>query len=404
MEAQNLSPEGAEHFSASLPPANFPLARKLLIAFFLFGCAPTVFTWVFFLVAYRRLTNLAQASLDPVASLQVAQVFRHDLQNAFFLLAVVLALMLVGIVVATRILLAPVAAMRHWLEAQHIKNFDNPDPVPPNLTDELGELWRDVGATVTHFDEIKGREREIAEQKSEFLMVVAHQLRTPLTEVRWGLESLLKESGGEAHTTIDRSLEACSNMSHLIDSFLSTSNLEEGKFGSGFADIDVRAVTEQVMADIKATAKNRDITLILDAPEGDHYRAWADQKTLILAISNLLDNAVNYSKKGAHVTVRLQSGDHQLNFTIEDTGIGMTPEEVRRLFVKFSRAAEAINLHPNGSGIGLYIARNVVLRHGSDITVESTKGKGSRFSFSLPRTQADLKHQRTSVEQLFSSF
>ena len=404
MEAPSPSSESAARPSIPHPPANFPLGRKLLIAFFLFGCAPTVFTWVFFLTAYGHLAALAQGNLAPAAAAQIAQVFHHDLQNALFLLAVVFALMLAGIIISTRMLLAPVGAMRRWLEAQHAKNFDDPDPVPPNMSDELGELWKDMSVTVAHFDEIKGREREITEQKSEFLMVTAHQLRTPLTGVRWGLAALLKESSGEKRAMIEPLLEACSNMARLIDSFLSLSKLDEGKFGSAFEDVDVRAVIEKLMINMKAAVESRGLLLTLEAPEGGRCHAWADQETLGLAISNLLDNAINYSLRGGHVRIRLQPGDHQLGLIVEDEGIGMAPEEVQRLFVKFSRAAEAVKLHPNGSGLGLYIARNVVLRHGSDIKVASTKAKGSRFSFALPRTEADLKHQRTSVEQLFSSF
>ncbi len=400
MAAPNPSAEGA-------PPRNRPslsLSKKLLLAFFLFGCAPTIFTWAYFLVVYRDLAALAQESLTGEAAAQITQAFHHDLQNALLLLGIVFLLMLGGIVFAERILLAPVANMRRWLDAQHAKNFEDPDPVPPNLDDELGELWKDMGTTVTQFHEIKGREHEIAEQKNEFLMVAAHQLRTPLAGIRWGLEALLKDSVGETRAAIERMLTAGSNMASLIDSFLGVSKLEEGKLGTAFADRDIRTLVEGVMQESAGAAKNHGIALTLDAPEGGEYHAWADEETLRLAVSNLIDNAVNYSPKGAQVTIRLAPGDHALAVSVEDTGIGMTSEEMKRLFVKFSRAPEAVKLHPDGSGLGLYIARNVALRHGSDITVTSTKGVGSRFSFALARTQADFKRERTSVEQFFSSF
>ena len=124
-----------------------------------------------------------------------------------------------------------------------------------------------------------------------------------------------------------------------------------------------------------------------------------------MAIQNLIENAIRYTLKGGSVTVSLSTNATNEIIAVQDTGVGIPQEQINRLFTKFFRADNVIRMQTEGSGLGLYITRNIVRRHGGDITVTSREGQGSTFAIALPLDVSRVpEKEQPSSEELFSSF
>jgi signal transduction histidine kinase len=248
------------------------------------------------------------------------------------------------------------------------------------------------------------RESEIIESKKEFLNTAAHQLRTPINAISWALENIAsqtkedetKEIALEGKQTAERSLKT-------INDLLDAARIESGKFGYKFKEINIVATLQKIVDRAQEVAEESGIVVSFDAPAKQVITITADQDRLAMALSNIIDNAIKYNTQNGRVILRVEElqGQEFVKILVQDTGIGIPPEEQRKVFTKFFRADNATQLAPDGTGLGLYIVRNVIKNHGGDIGVESIPDRGTTVWFTLP-TNPNLvakKERAYDVEQ-----
>lgn len=234
----------------------------------------------------------------------------------------------------------------------------------------------------------KTREVELLRSKSEFITIAAHQLRTPLTTIHWVFEGLDGKDKLEAEDRelVASGLKNSAKLLRIVNNLADISKIEEGKFGYNFHETDIIGFMNGILANAETMAKKYEVKLYLDRGGETAVKLMIDANRLGLAISNILDNAIKYNVKNGRVDVKLERLPDKpyLQLSVKDTGIGVPPGEMLKLFSKFFRAENAVKTDTEGSGLGLYIAKNIVSRHGGVIWAESTIGRGTTIYFTLP--------------------
>ncbi len=232
------------------------------------------------------------------------------------------------------------------------------------------------------------RETELIRSKSDFVSVAAHQLRTPLTAISWTLEGLSKNQAisEEDRALVKNGVQAAANLLKTVNDLLDTAEIEGGRFGYNYEEVDLIKFVEEILANAQIVAREYGLRVFFDKGGFGELKLVADRNKLGLALSNLIDNAMKYSSKDGSVTVRIKQLAQQpyIQVSVQDTGIGILPSDINKLFTKFYRAPNARKVKADGTGLGLYIARNIIRQHGGEIGVESTLGRGTTFSFTLP--------------------
>lgn len=234
------------------------------------------------------------------------------------------------------------------------------------------------------------REIEILKSKSEFIEVAAHQLRTPLTSLNWIFESLARETLTDSQKElVNMGLLGAGGVLKTVNDLLDVSQIEEGRFGYKFEDINIISLAEEILNGIMALAKESKIKIYFKKPEEASIMIFADPQKLSIAFSNLVTNAIKYNIENGEVVVEIQrlEGQPYVQISVKDTGIGIPPEDVKKLFTKFFRADNAQKTVTGGTGLGLYISKNIIKRHGGEIWAESQLNRGSTFYFTVPTDQ-----------------
>lgn len=230
------------------------------------------------------------------------------------------------------------------------------------------------------------RERIIDRSKTEFISIASHQLRTPLTALKWIFNLLLDGSSGtlppKARELADRGNAAAERMIRLINDLLRVAQIEDGRFGYNFSLGDLAALVSAEVSNMQVLAKARGVALSFTT---QHLPPLLfDATWMSLVVQNLLDNALKYSEAGDRVTVALTQEGSRAALTVADTGIGMSEEEHGRLFTKFFRSKKATSMFTDGTGLGLFIVRKVVEQHEGTIAVSSRAGVGTSVRIELP--------------------
>jgi signal transduction histidine kinase len=232
------------------------------------------------------------------------------------------------------------------------------------------------------------REKMVERMKTEFVSLAAHQLRTPLSAIKWTLKMMLDGDMGkiskEQKELLQKSYDSNERMIDLINDLLNVSRIEEGRYVYDPKFICLEDLLEPVIESYEREAKKKGIKIELKKPEKKTPKIKMDGEKIQLSITNLIDNAVRYTSKGGVVAISLKKERGCVNFTVKDSGIGIPKDQQGRLFTKFFRAANAIRKETDGSGLGLFICKNIVEAHGGKVWFESEEGKGSIFHLSLP--------------------
>lgn len=219
--------------------------------------------------------------------------------------------------------------------------------------------------------------------KDEFITVASHQLRTPISAIKWTLDLLKTDATKEQKEILQRGESGVHNMEKIAEGLLLSARSREGVSQRNFAMGDIGEALKRAVTLVEPLAEHKDISITTDIEPG-LPQIWFDAESIEWAIQNLLDNAVKYTPAGGAVELRATVYESAINISVKDTGIGMTPEDQKHLFEKFFRAEEAVKLSPDGSGLGLSIVKVIVESHGGTVSVESEFGKGSTFTCSLP--------------------
>lgn len=228
---------------------------------------------------------------------------------------------------------------------------------------------------------------ELNRQKTEFLSIASHQFRTPLTAIKGYSSMLLEGSFGKLpkkiHEAVDRVYQSSEHLVLVIDDFLNVSRIELGKMRYTFAVSDFRALVKEVIAlEQPSIEKSKlDFTYLID--NQSDFTATFDKEKLQQVLFNLIENSIKYTPKGS-ITISLAREGDRLHFSIKDTGIGVSKLEQSKLFKKYSRVQESNHSNITGTGLGLYVAKEILDAHNGNIWMESEgEGKGSIFHVEL---------------------
>jgi signal transduction histidine kinase len=223
--------------------------------------------------------------------------------------------------------------------------------------------------------------------KDEFISMASHQLRTPLTSVKGYISMVLEGDMGhitkQQREVLEEAFASSERMVHLIGDFLNVSRLKTGKFIIDRRSSDLVKVITQEIASLQSTAKAHNLELSFRQPSYFPI-LYLDEAKIRQVVMNFIDNAIYYSREGTAIKVALSISDGSAVLTVKDTGIGVPPAEQAHLFTKFFRATNARKKRPDGTGVGLFLAKKVIVAHGGSMVFESTEGEGSTFGFRLP--------------------
>jgi signal transduction histidine kinase len=230
--------------------------------------------------------------------------------------------------------------------------------------------------------------KALDEAKDEFISMASHQLRTPLTSIKGYLSMVLDGDVGEVSeqqkTMLTQAFTSSQRMVYLISDLLNVSRLQTGKFVIEKSDTYLPDVVEAELAQIKETATARGLTITYDKPT-KFPAVFCDETKIRQVIMNFADNAVYYTPSGGTITVQLINKKSTVEYLVHDTGIGVPRALQHKLFSKFYRADNAQRARPDGTGLGLYMAKKVIIASGGNIIFKSKEGAGSTFGFSLPK-------------------
>ncbi len=241
--------------------------------------------------------------------------------------------------------------------------------------------------------------------QSEFVTVASHQLRTPTTELRWAIQSLAHEEGlsPQGKEIVKGALQSAESMLRRIEELLNISRMEEGKFGYQFAEINIVDFLSKVLADVLPAAQRTGVKIYFDRPQSPLPNVMADRDRLSIALTNILENAIRYNVENGEVIVKVDAlaGKPFLQVSVKDTGIGVPAESMNKLFTKFYRADNAMKSQADGSGLGLYMTKNIVMAHGGEIWAESELNRGTVVYFTLPTDPSLVPQHEVGTEELY---
>lgn len=229
--------------------------------------------------------------------------------------------------------------------------------------------------------------RQLDKTKDEFISMASHQLRTPLTSIKGYVSMLIDGDLGKISApqrqVLEEAFSSSERMVHLIGDFLNVSRLQTGKFVIELRTTNLADVVESEVNALKQSAESRELELKYVKPKNVPDLE-LDADKLRQVIMNFIDNAIYYSKSGTSITISLRVISGWVEFKVKDTGIGVPEEEQSGLFGKFFRATNARRARPDGTGVGLFLAKKVVTDHKGEVIFQSKEGKGSTFGFRLP--------------------
>ncbi|MEK7602208.1 MAG: HAMP domain-containing sensor histidine kinase [Patescibacteria group bacterium] len=282
-----------------------------------------------------------------------------------------------------------VQPMKHIGTAMHeFAEHNHQVELPPfsRSTNEVRWL-ADVFIEFTNsVERVHNRDMEVSRMKSDFISTAAHQLRTPMTGIRWALEAL-QTTGvtADQKALIDSATDKSHDLVAIIGTLLDISSIESGKYKYRFEALDMDLVMQEIVNDFSPLAQTRQVTLFYARSETPLAKARADRERIKWVLNNLIENAIRYTPSGGSVQVSLEAGLGRIFVKVRDTGIGIQEGDRASIFERFYRAQNAVQKENAGNGLGLYIARTIARDHGGDLNFETNKeGPGTTFSFSLP--------------------
>ncbi|HLY23184.1 MAG TPA: ATP-binding protein [bacterium] len=244
-----------------------------------------------------------------------------------------------------------------------------------------------LGVVVVAQDVTEQRRTDIV--RREFVANVSHELRTPLASVRALAEAL---AGGAAQDReagprfFERIVAEIDRLTLLVNDLLDLSAIESGSAKLEMEPVALDDVVDDVITKFRPMAERRRIALRGDGAPG-LPRAWADRTRITQAVANLVDNAIKYTLDGGTVIVEAGRRESTVTISVADTGIGISPEHLPRIFERFYRVDRSRSRALGGTGLGLSIVKHIATSHGGEVEVQSVEGQGTRFTLVLPRAQ-----------------
>jgi len=311
----------------------------------------------------------------------VEEALRRTRNRIFGVAIVALILGFVGAIILAQMMAKPIKQMAKGAELIGQGKLDT--RILVNSRDELGSLAREL-------NKMSRRLQEIDQMKSDFLASVTHELRSPLTSLTAYIELFLKGGAGELNEKAKKFLtimeRSNSRLSRFIDDLLDMAKIERGKMEIRKETMEIMPLVSDTVEFIKPEANRKSIEIEMEIPEKLPL-VFVDGERTRQIITNLLSNSIKFTEERGKVSIKIQEEKEYLQFSISDTGIGISPEDMGRIFDKFEQVKEVRERikGPKGTGLGLAIAKSLVEAQGGKIWVESEVGKGSTFYFTLPK-------------------
>ncbi|HPN96393.1 MAG TPA: HAMP domain-containing sensor histidine kinase [Candidatus Moranbacteria bacterium] len=234
---------------------------------------------------------------------------------------------------------------------------------------------------------IVGEIASVNKMKSEFVSVVSHQLRTPLSAIKWETELLLSKLRKGLNEKQLKNIETIGSLScrmtRLVNDLLDVTRIDQKRLVLKYEPVDLAAIIEKTIAESESLLSSRNIELIFSNNK-KNPKVIGDQERLKLVVDNLLNNAIKYTTQKGKIEIKLTKSGGDLVFSVRDNGVGIPEEQHSQVFSKFFRSDNVVKYQTEGTGLGLYIAKNIVEQLGGKIWFQSIENVGSIFSFSLP--------------------
>ena len=243
----------------------------------------------------------------------------------------------------------------------------------------------------------KARFYEEDQLKSEFVSIASHELLTPTAAIEGYLSMILEEGMGKvdvkAKSYLTKVYRSSRRLSELVKDLLSVSRIEAGRIVIDKQPFDLVEVITGAVDDLAVTAQQKGIKLTFEKPKGALGQAFGDAQKATQVMVNLIGNSIKYNRpKGGWVKLDVSRQNHELLVRVQDSGIGIKKEEQKHLFEKFYRTEDVMTSEHQGTGLGLFITKNLIELMGGKIGMESEFGKGSTFFFTLPVATGEEKH------------
>lgn len=231
------------------------------------------------------------------------------------------------------------------------------------------------------------RQNEVLKLKDEFLFVAAHELRAPVTSIRWSLESVAdRKMTVEVRRAFDDAMNAGANLATLVEDLLNMARLDSKRIPFKKEFVNTTDVAQRVLREMEPISEKKKVRLQIDAPAGLLGMALADEKRVEQVLVNLVSNAIKYNKFGGQVIVKISREEPYLRYDVIDDGPGIPPEEQKHLFEKFWRSRNAAAIE--GSGLGLFITKRLVEGMSGLISFESVPNERTDFIVKLPAAKS----------------
>lgn len=235
--------------------------------------------------------------------------------------------------------------------------------------------------------------KALDEAKDEFISMASHQLRTPLTSIKGYISMVMDGDAGKVTKQqaelLDQAFISSQRMVYLIADLLNVSRLRTGKFVIDRSPTDLAEIVSSEVRQLKETVKVRGLKISY-TPPAKRILYNLDETKIRQVVMNFIDNAVYYTPKGGLIEVDIKSTRKKLEFKVRDNGIGVAKSDVPSLFTKFYRAGNARKARPDGTGLGLYMAKKVIVAQGGSVIFKSKEGKGSTFGFTFPMDKVKI--------------
>jgi two-component system, OmpR family, phosphate regulon sensor histidine kinase PhoR len=253
---------------------------------------------------------------------------------------------------------------------------------------------KNINNTINSYALAKDKEIETLQQnasfRKEFIADISHELKTPIFAASGYIHTLLDgavEDEEVRYKFLERAAKSLNALDKLVGDLLTLSRMENRVVKFHVETFDLKDLVLEVIEQLENKAEKRDVTVRFYFDKSKSYLTHADKDKIFRVCQNLISNAIKYNNEGGEVNVDLRSEKNKLNLSIKDNGKGIHEEDLRRIFERFYRVDKSRSREGGGTGLGLAIVKHILEGHNSKIKVDSTIGKGSTFSFSLPKAE-----------------